>query len=199
MTSPASRPRTRAPREVRRAQILDAALRCFAERGYHAASMDDLVRASGLSKGSLYWHFESKEEVFLALFDRFLEDSFADWDALDDGTRPLFDVITAGGELVIRGLASDPGLLRAWVEFLAHPAARARFAEAYRRSREQLAGLLERGMASGELKRRPAADVSTLLIGATEGILLQASVDSDYDPVAHWPGVVSVLKGGLVA
>lgn len=43
----------------------------------------------------------------------------------------------------------------------------------------------------------PAA-VSTLLIGVTEGILLQASVDPEFEPLAHWPGMVSALEGGLV-
>lgn len=199
MNESTPRSRTRAPREVRRVQILDAALRCFSDSGYHAASMDDLVRASGLSKGSLYWHFESKEEVFLALFDRFAEDYFAGWEALDDGQRPLFEVITGGGELMVASLVGDSGMLRAWVEFLAHPAARERLADAYRRSRAQLTGLLERAMERGELKRLPAAAVSTLLIGVTEGILLQASVDPEFDPLVHWPGVVLALEGGLAA
>ncbi|MDX1599965.1 MAG: helix-turn-helix domain-containing protein, partial [Anaerolineales bacterium] len=44
-------------------QILDAALRLFAREGFHAASMDDLVAESGLSKGSLYWYFESKDDI----------------------------------------------------------------------------------------------------------------------------------------
>lgn len=199
MSEATLRPRTRAPREVRRAQILDAALRCFSASGYHAASMDDLVRASGLSKGSLYWHFESKEEVFLALVDRFLEDYFADWDALEDGGRPLFEVIAAVCELALRRATGEPGMLRAWVEFLAHPAARARYADAYRRSRAQLMGLLEQAMERGELKRQSVPAVSSLLIAATEGILLQASVDPDYDPLADWSGVVAALRGGLVA
>ncbi len=56
----------RRPAEVRRAQILDAAQRCFGAKGYHAATMDDLVRASGLSKGSLYWHFRSRSSMVAA-------------------------------------------------------------------------------------------------------------------------------------
>ena len=40
--------------------------------------MDDLVRASGLSKGSLYWHFHSKEEVFTALFDSFVAELYGE-------------------------------------------------------------------------------------------------------------------------
>ena len=66
-------PRRHAPRAVRRAQILDAAQRCFARCGYHRATMDDLADAAGLSKGSLYWHFHSKEQLLLALFDRTME------------------------------------------------------------------------------------------------------------------------------
>ena len=43
-----------ASKEERRAQILQAALTCFARKGYHLTTMDDIVAESGLSKGSLY-------------------------------------------------------------------------------------------------------------------------------------------------
>jgi AcrR family transcriptional regulator len=52
-----------------RERILAAALSVFAGRGYHRASVDDIVRASGTSKGAVYHHFETKEAVFLALVD----------------------------------------------------------------------------------------------------------------------------------
>ena len=51
---------------ARRQQITDAALRCFAERGFHKVTMQDVVRASGLSPGSIYSHFSSKEEIVYA-------------------------------------------------------------------------------------------------------------------------------------
>ena len=59
--------RGRASGEDRRAQILRAAATVFARRGYHRARMDDIVAESGLSKGSLYWYFTSKEELATAL------------------------------------------------------------------------------------------------------------------------------------
>ena len=59
-------------KEERRTQILDAAAQCFAEKGYHAASMDDLVKASSLSKGAIYWHFKGKREIFRSLLERWL-------------------------------------------------------------------------------------------------------------------------------
>ncbi len=74
MAAPARRegPRLRLPPAVRSQQILDAALAVFAERGYAAARMDDIALRSGLSKGGLYAHFASKDEVFGALLSRVL-------------------------------------------------------------------------------------------------------------------------------
>jgi AcrR family transcriptional regulator len=63
----------RAPRISTRDRILDAALDVFAGKGYHRAIVDDIVRASGTSKGAVYHHFPNKEAVFLALVDDFAE------------------------------------------------------------------------------------------------------------------------------
>jgi AcrR family transcriptional regulator len=54
-----------------RERILDAALSVFAGKGYHRATVDDIVRASGTSKGAVYHHFPNKEAVFVALVDDF--------------------------------------------------------------------------------------------------------------------------------
>jgi AcrR family transcriptional regulator len=54
-----------------RERILQAALSTFAEKGYHRALVDDIVRASGTSKGAVYHHFPNKEALFLALVDDF--------------------------------------------------------------------------------------------------------------------------------
>jgi AcrR family transcriptional regulator len=61
----------RSPRTATRDKILGAALDVFAGKGYHRASVDDIVRASGTSKGAVYHHFPNKEAVFLALVDDF--------------------------------------------------------------------------------------------------------------------------------
>ncbi|MGH7367922.1 MAG: TetR/AcrR family transcriptional regulator [Candidatus Rokuibacteriota bacterium] len=54
-----------------RDKILQAALEVFAEKGYHRALVDDIVRASRTSKGAVYHHFPNKEALFLALIDEF--------------------------------------------------------------------------------------------------------------------------------
>jgi TetR/AcrR family fatty acid metabolism transcriptional regulator len=57
--------------EATRGRILDAALSVFSRKGYHDASVDDIVTESQTSKGSVYFHFPNKQELFLALVDKF--------------------------------------------------------------------------------------------------------------------------------
>lgn len=61
---------TRAPRQDnRRQQLLDVAARLFRERGYHVTSMRDIAREVGMLSGSIYYHFPSKEEMLLAVYE----------------------------------------------------------------------------------------------------------------------------------
>jgi len=63
----------RLPRDQRRAQLLDAANEVFTTKGYHAAAMDDIADAAGVSKPVLYQHFGSKLDLYLALLDNSCE------------------------------------------------------------------------------------------------------------------------------
>ena len=53
-------------RAARRRQILEAAWTCFQKQGLHATTMDDIIRAAGLSAGAVYSYFPSKEALILA-------------------------------------------------------------------------------------------------------------------------------------
>jgi AcrR family transcriptional regulator len=56
-----------------RERILDAAVKVFASKGYHETRVDDIVDASETSKGSVYFHFPGKQQIFLALVDQFAD------------------------------------------------------------------------------------------------------------------------------
>ncbi|HEX3431297.1 MAG TPA: TetR/AcrR family transcriptional regulator [Rhizomicrobium sp.] len=60
-------PRWTRRKEERGPEILDAALACFSEKGFAATRMEDIARRAGISKGTIYLYFESKEAVFKAL------------------------------------------------------------------------------------------------------------------------------------
>jgi AcrR family transcriptional regulator len=67
--------RRRLPLDARIAQILDAALKAFAAHGFAGTRIDDIARLAGLSKGGIYTHFKSKDEIFEALLTRALAPS----------------------------------------------------------------------------------------------------------------------------
>ncbi len=77
-----------------RARILEAAQRVFASKGYHRALMDDVAQEAGLSKGALYFHFPSKEELFLSLVE----------DAAEQLAQRVLEAIEGarGGEAKVR-------------------------------------------------------------------------------------------------
>jgi len=59
--------------ELKRDEILDVAAQCFADRSYHAASMNDIAAAGGTSKARLYHYYESKEAILFDLLDRYTQ------------------------------------------------------------------------------------------------------------------------------
>src|ERR1700759_5673468 len=60
---------SQARRDARQQQILDAALACFSENGFHQTGMADIVRRSGMSHGAVYVYFSSKDDIIEALAD----------------------------------------------------------------------------------------------------------------------------------
>src|SRR5258708_27658723 len=59
--------RWRRRKEARAPEILEAALACFAQKGFAGTRMDDIARKAGITKGTIYLYFDSKESVFKAL------------------------------------------------------------------------------------------------------------------------------------
>ncbi len=170
--------------EVRR-RIVAAALRVFAEKGFHRATMQDVVRESGLSVGAIYTYFKSKDELFLASCDL----------SAGQGIGELGERLTAGRTLAERiaisvgyfldgvdDVGDAPGLARflvqAWAEAEGEPAVR----EMLVRRREQLATvgqiLIREGIAGAEI---PAwVDVEGLAFAVSallDGILLMRIED----------------------
>ncbi len=66
-----SKKRTGLPKGERRQQILAAAREVFSKRGYHQATIDDIVASAGVARGTFYLYFEDKRAVFADLVDRF--------------------------------------------------------------------------------------------------------------------------------
>jgi AcrR family transcriptional regulator len=87
----------RAPRQTnRRQQLLDVAARLFRERGYHVTSMRDIAHEVGMLSGSIYYHFSSKEELLLAVYEEGLRHIAEQVDVAVDEKNTPWDRLEAG-------------------------------------------------------------------------------------------------------
>src|SRR5919108_4327836 len=87
--------RTRAARahgREARDELLAAALRVFARRGYREASVDEIAAEAGYSKGALYWHFSGKAELLMALLEERIDAPMRDRVALLASAPPERDM-----------------------------------------------------------------------------------------------------------
>ena len=79
---------TDATKAARQAQIIEAAIDCFLEHGYTNTSMSDIIKASGLSSGSIYSHFSGKEDILISAINERLNNVKELYAALPEGTGP---------------------------------------------------------------------------------------------------------------
>jgi AcrR family transcriptional regulator len=184
-----------APAEIRRAQILTAALACFAQSGYERATIDEVARDAGLSKGSVYRFFGSKDALLFALFDEFERLVFVELDG-EDADRVL-PKLERTGAMVADLLGGQRDLMQTWIEFFGHRGSRERMSGLYQRMRQRIARMVRAGVRSGELAKVAPADAAATVVGALEGLLLQAMVDPNFDAGRHYPGMWRLLERGL--
>jgi AcrR family transcriptional regulator len=156
-------------KEARPAEILDAALKVFAHKGFAAARMDDIAKEAGVTKGTIYLYFENKEAVFKSLVRTSVGTTLAsvtqDVKTFQGSARFLLRmVLTRVAQLLVE---SDRVVLPKIV--ISESSNFPWLAEFYRceiieRGLELFISLLERGMAQGEFRRLPAAHVARLCV-----------------------------------
>ena len=79
---------TDATKAARRAQIIESAISCFLEKGYTNTSMSDIIKASGLSSGSIYSHFSGKEDILITAINERLNNVKELYETLPEGADP---------------------------------------------------------------------------------------------------------------
>ncbi len=167
-----------AAKEGRRTQILNAAVRCFARRGYYATTIEDLVTETGLSRGALYLYYPSKEAIYLAISERWgcgLEEAIRARLAPDLSPAAILRMlIEVTGEHVQAEADACRILMEGWN--LAHqiPALAERVRQEHERSHAALGDLLRAGIAIGEFRANLDVESQVLLLEATlHGLMVQ--------------------------
>ncbi len=194
----------RIDREQRRSEILDAALTCFLRSGYTGTSMDDIVRESGLSKGTLYWHFTNKQELFLALFDRIIGQMVAMVDIRTDGTESYGDVlqrvIMAFSFLLAPEAASElTAPLKFLVELWQEEAFMAHYRAVMTPIAAEISGLIKAGIAAGEFRPVDAEALAWGLLALGDGLLIYAVTNMPGDRQGQLAVLADLILAGIQA
>ena len=190
----------------KKSSIVEAAAHIFAQRGYSGTSVAEIAVQAGIGKGTIYEYFNSKEDLFFAVFE---------WYANVTTTGLKVDISLLGGSGAQRLEALNDAVVNLWdeiqdifaltMEFWAASSSsvmRQRFRDAfkslYQNLREMVSSLIQNGINQGEF--RPDVDapaVASALVGTWDALFLQAWFDPDFQPLETAQQFLKVVVRGL--
>jgi TetR/AcrR family transcriptional regulator, fatty acid metabolism regulator protein len=163
--------RTQAVEDKRR-QLLDAAVRVFARKGFHASRVGDIAEEAGVAHGLLYHYFDSKDEVLEAIFRENWSVLVARIASVEESDEPAADQLRHIAAIVLRTWLHLPDVVRVVVrEFGRSPEVAARLGE-LARPIEAIERVIARGIARGEFRSDiEARFAATVVYGSVDELL----------------------------
>jgi AcrR family transcriptional regulator len=188
--------------EERKSQILDAAMETFAEKGFHKTRMSDIAESSGLSKGSLYWYFDSKDAIILKLIDRVFEFEIKDLTALLKDERSaeerLFIYTERGGQDIIKMLKWMPLVYDFLALAFRQDAIKTAIQRYYNKNLDLLVNLIQQGIDAGEFIQGSALEAAYAIGAIIEGTVMLWLYDPEQvDILAQIQSSTELLLKGL--
>jgi TetR/AcrR family transcriptional regulator, fatty acid metabolism regulator protein len=188
----------------KRRQILDAAVRVFARRGYHTCRVDEIAKEAGISHGLVYHYFSSKEEVLETIFRENWEALLAAISSVEESDDPPREQLRKVGAIFLRSWRDMPDLVRVMIREVARTPHLQRELDEVDQAFAAIERIVARGQSEGSL--RPEIDArlaSFVFYGAVEELLtgwvLGRLPDSDEDVGRAERTLVEVVAGGLAA
>ena len=195
-------------KQHKKARIIKAAAQVFADRGFSGTVMADIADQAGIGKGTLYEYFDSKEDLFFAVFEWFTQETEA---------AAKVSISALGGSVSERLAVLSESVMQSWLEmkdfftlvmeFWAASASsqmkqrfKGYFRQAYEDFRRIVAALIREGIEHGEFQEDIVPEsVAAALVGTWDALLLQAWFDETFDPLTTARDFVAVLIRGLAA
>ena len=188
---------------ARRQQILDAARECFIAKGFHRATMQEVLTKADLSAGAVYNHFSGKQDIVTAIVDQSVVDAEATYEAnrAAASARPLRRIF----EKYVMASLRDPHMLRECIlnidgvaEGARNPKLRSLIQGDFNIGVLQLARTAEAGQASGEVsKDLDPTQLGQILSALYLGFLCLRLLDSELDTDALSDTFWAIVEGSL--
>jgi TetR/AcrR family fatty acid metabolism transcriptional regulator len=188
--------------EDKRRLLLDAAVRVFARKGYHAARVGDIAEEAGVAYGLLYHYFSSKEEVLRNVFRETWRALIATIESVERGEDTPREQLRKVAEILLRSWKRDPDLVRVLVLEVTRSQLLAGEMDEIVASFSVIQAIVERGQADGSIRGDLDARLASYVFyGAIDELLtgwvLGRLPDADEDVARAERTLVEIVAGGL--
>lgn len=165
--------------EETKTKIMDAAIKLFSTRGFSAASVDDICEEAGISKGAFYHHFESKQALFVALLDSWLQAIDSAIESSKDKTAPeTFMQMTEAFPYLFETAGEGlPMFLEFWLAASRDKKIWDTSISPYRRYHKYFTSLIKKGVDEGSFIEIDPELASRMIVATAMGLLLQSLLD----------------------
>ncbi len=183
-------------------KIIQAAQDLFSRSGFESASVSEICKLAGISKGAFYHHFPSKQSVFMELLTEWLRGLDKALDALRSNQPDVPQSLIQMSEILPVIIKTGEGRLPIFLEFWAHAAREPAVWKAaiapYQKYKEFFMEMMNEGIAAGSIKPIDKETAALAVMSMAIGLLLQGIVDP---AGSDWAGVgresIRVLTDGL--
>lgn len=171
--------RRRRRRQETRARLLEAATFVLARYGFERATLDEIVREAGFSKGAFYVHFERKDDLFLAMLEERISRQQEAFRRAVDFSKSMDYNVRMTLSAVFGLLGEDPLWGPLFMEFLAHAArnekVRRRLGTMYEGWRQLIVDILSTSREAGRVRKDADLELmATILVATVEGSIIQS-------------------------
>lgn len=186
--------------------IMREAQRLFATKGFNGASMNDIVNASGVSKGAIYNHFQSKEQLFMTLLDLETERGFGQLETLMSAGHSILDKLIAAIKYTFStSVACPKEMCMMQIEFMM-TASRIKtinpsLLKRYQTIHSFFVNLINEAKQSGEIREDvDSENLVTLVYAMLDGLAFQhATIGIQYDPEYLEKVLLELIIGNIKA
>jgi AcrR family transcriptional regulator len=185
-----------------RERLLAAARAVFARGGFHGASVEEIASEAGFSTGALYSNFDGKEDLFLVLMEREIDEHAREIAAAVRARTSMAERATGGARQWMTMIEREPDVLLLFMEFWAYGVrdaqVRPKVAERFAQMREVLTSLIADGVRELDLELTiPAEHLAVAIDALADGIARQKLADPDAVPDELMGTVLSLLLGAV--
>ncbi len=168
-------------KEERTQEIIEAAMKVFAEEGFHRATMDEIADEAGVSKGTLYLYFKGKDKIISSLLEWFFDREYSRFDKWTEENYSAREMLEMAARMVVDDLLSIRPFMPVMLEFISQSSRNQTVGAVVQKSMygflEKIIPIFERGIEGGEFKNENPSQFAYAYGAIIEGTILIWSYD----------------------